>query len=103
MAIILELDSSKKVSILTKQKLLDFLGDLGGFKQAIDIIFSLFGIYVSSRLFKAELVTKLLKLEEEVESKLKLSMFHILCEPLIAFIIYTFCCECCYKTKTQTN
>jgi hypothetical protein len=32
MGIILELDSSKKISVLTTQKLLEFLGDLGGFK-----------------------------------------------------------------------
>ena len=30
--LILEIDSSKKDSVLTTQKLLDFLGDLGGFK-----------------------------------------------------------------------
>ena len=98
---ILELDSSKKISILKTQKLLDFLGNLGGFKQAVDICFSFFGIYISARYLKADLIRNLKTEENENEvDKLKLSTFHILCEPLIAFIINTFCCECCFKTKT---
>ena len=100
MALILELSSHKKVSVLTTQKLLEILGDLGGFYQAFDICFSFFGLYVSSRLLKADMITSMLKQEDEKESKLKLSIFHILCEPLIAFIIGTFCCESCCKTKT---
>jgi hypothetical protein len=102
MAIILELGSSKKVSVLTTQKLLEFLGDLLGFKEALGICFSFFAVYVSSRLFKADMVTNLLKTEDG-EEKLKLSMLHILCEPLIEIIVKFFCCDCCCKTRTYSN
>ena len=92
LAVILELDSTKKVSVLTTQKLLDFLGDLEGFSSFIHVIFSFFAIYISSRLFKADLISNLFTNENEQDSKLKLSMFHILFEPLIALLIRIFCC-----------
>jgi hypothetical protein len=57
----LGLDDNKRVSVVTTQKILDLLGDLGGFKEAVNIIFSFFGYYLSNRLFKADLIIKLLE------------------------------------------
>jgi hypothetical protein len=56
----LGLDDNKRVSIVTTQKALEFLGDLGGFKEAVNIIFSFFGFYLSSRIYKADLIVKLI-------------------------------------------
>jgi hypothetical protein len=57
----LGLDDNKRVSVVTTQKALEFLGELGGFKEAVNIIFSFFGLYLSSRLFKADLAKQLLE------------------------------------------
>lgn len=56
LSLTLGLDDNKRVNVVTTQKALEFLGDLGGFKEAIDIIFSFLGLYFSSRLFKADLL-----------------------------------------------
>ena len=39
------LDSQKQISVVTSYKMLEFLGDLGGFLEAIQIVFSLVGSY----------------------------------------------------------
>ena len=55
----LGLDSKKKISVITTEKLLEFLGDLGGFNGAVDLCLGFFGLYVSSRMFKADFIMKL--------------------------------------------
>ena len=52
------MDSEMKTHVLKSYKLLDFLGDLGGFKEALNIVFSLFGTYFSTQLFRADFVEK---------------------------------------------
>lgn len=81
---------------MTTQKALEFLGDFGGFKEAVNIVFSLFGFYFSSRLFKADLVKKLFK--EEVVKKnsdqtFNLSGFHVIFEPIVASLVQIFSCS----------
>ena len=44
----LVMDSEKKVHIIHNYKLLEFLGDLGGFYEMIYVPFSLLGGYYSS-------------------------------------------------------
>ena len=44
---VIGLDSTKNVSIVKTYKILEFLGDWGGFKEFLDIILSTIGLYVS--------------------------------------------------------
>jgi hypothetical protein len=46
--VLLGMDSEMKTHVLTSYKLLDFLGDLGGFKEALNIVFSFIGTYFSA-------------------------------------------------------
>lgn len=41
------LDSFKKVSVVKTYKILEFLGDWGGFKEFLEIILSAIGLYFS--------------------------------------------------------
>ena len=50
------MDPSEKLSVVRYYKLLDFLGDIGGFKGAINIIFSAFGVYFSKAMLKTDVV-----------------------------------------------
>ena len=49
---IIELDSTKKVSIVKTYKILEFLGDWGGFKEFLEIIVSSIGLYFSQQFLK---------------------------------------------------
>ena len=87
----LSLDDNKRVSVVTTEKVLELLGFIGGFKEAINIIFSIFGLYISSRLFKANLIKTLLK--EDImknnnnNQNFSLSSLHIIFEPLVSCIV----------------
>lgn len=79
--------------------MLEFLGDLGGFLEAIQIVFSLVGTYFSSRFLKANFIEKFFKRKVYENScnkeafkrknaksgfqKIQISTFHILLEPVI--------------------
>ena len=97
---ILGLDSKKKISVITTYKLLEFLGDLGGFKQAVDLCLGAIGVYVSSRMFKADFISKLFQKEvvnDRKKSSVSFSLFHVLFEPIIAFFL-KYCCSGNLKT-----
>ena len=47
--ITIKLDSYKTVSVRTSDEILDFIGDIGGFIDAVFMIFSSFGAFFSSR------------------------------------------------------
>ena len=107
-SITLGLDNNKKVNVVTTQKILEFLGDLGGFKEAVNIIFSLFALYVSNRLFKADLIKNLIKeeivKEENIDENFDLSSVHVIFEPIIATFVSAFSFfECCKNCKISTN
>ena len=90
------LDDNKRVSVVTTQKAFEFLGDFGGFKEAVNIVFSFFGFYFSSRLFKADLVKKLFKEEvvnDNSHQTFNLSGFHVIFEPIVANLVYLFSCS----------
>jgi hypothetical protein len=53
--ITLELDPFKTTSERVSINILDFLGDLGGFYQAIDLLVFLFGQFFSAKLFIASI------------------------------------------------
>ena len=58
-AMIIGMDNTKHIHIIKSYKFMEFLGDISGFKEFIEIIFGLFGFYISSSLFKADFVNKL--------------------------------------------
>lgn len=102
------LDSTKQINIITSYKLLEFLGDIGGFLEALEIICMFIGSYFSSRFFKANFIEKYFKRKVQLKKadnsnskssgfkKIKLSMAHILFEPVIAQFISWFCwCKSC--------
>ena len=87
--------------------MLEFLGDWGGFREAVSIVLSFFGFYFSSRLFKADLVKKLFK-EEVVKNHsdqtFNLSGFHVIFEPIVANLVYLFACTaCCRNMQISKN
>lgn len=53
------MDNTKHVNIIKTYKLLEFLGDISGFKEFIEIMFGLVGFYISSTMFKADFIQKL--------------------------------------------
>ena len=59
--LVIGLDSSKKINIVTTYKILEFLGDWGGFREALSIAFSTVGIYFSSQFFRSDLISSVFK------------------------------------------
>ena len=55
----LQLDPFKTISERISTSILDYLGDLGGFYQAIDLLVFMIGQFFSSRLFIASIASKL--------------------------------------------
>lgn len=55
------MDSQKQIHIVSSYKVLEFLGDIGGFLEAIEIIFSTLGTYFSGRFLKSSFITKFFK------------------------------------------
>ena len=53
------MDNAKHIHIIKTYKLLEFLGDVSGFKEFIEIMFGLVGFYISSVTFKADFIHKL--------------------------------------------
>ena len=53
--VVLQLDPFKTTSERLSINVLDFLGDLGGFYQAIDLLVFLFGQFFSAKLFIASI------------------------------------------------
>mmetsp|Transcript_2389 Transcript_2389/g.3659 ORF Transcript_2389/g.3659 Transcript_2389/m.3659 type:complete len:121 (+) Transcript_2389:581-943(+) len=56
--ITLYLDPMKVVSVRDSTKFLDFFGDVGGFEQAVHILFGIFGQFFSFKLFMAHIASK---------------------------------------------
>ena len=56
---VLDIDTFKTESARHAIQILDFFGDIGGFEQAIHILFGLFGSYFSSKFFIATLSSAL--------------------------------------------
>ena len=50
-----KLDNFKEVSIRSSVEILDFLGDIGGFMGALEMIFVIFGSYFSGKFMLAKL------------------------------------------------
>ena len=59
MEVILKLDPFKTVSTREANQILDVLGDVGGFYQAIDILLFTFGEFFSAKFFIASIATSL--------------------------------------------
>ena len=102
------MDSEMKTHVLTSYKLLDFLGDLGGFKEALNIIFSVFGTYFSAQFFRADFVENYFKevqrtaIKSKVEfKKIKIPTLYMLLEPILnpLISIFCFCRRCCRSPK----
>ena len=55
----LTLDEFKSVNERSSSQILDLFGDVGGFKEALLIIFGLFGEYFSANFFSKEIANKL--------------------------------------------
>jgi len=53
--VVLQLDPFKTVSVRTTTDFLSFLGSIGGFNNALRLIFSSFGAYFSSKFFLASI------------------------------------------------
>lgn len=56
--VVLQLDPFKTVSSRISTSILDYLGDLGGFYQALDILVFMIGQFFSSKLFLANIAAK---------------------------------------------
>ena len=56
LGVIVGMDSAKHMHIVKTYKLLEFLGDISGFKEFIEITFGLVGFYISSTMFKADFI-----------------------------------------------
>ena len=94
LGILVGMDNTKHIHIITTYKFMEFLGDISGFKEFIEIIFGLFGFYISSSLFKADFVdkffeSKLVQDETKVgdDSIVIFSYCHVLLEPIVSFFI----------------
>lgn len=51
----IKLDSFKTVNVRSSDEILDFIGDIGGFTDAVHMIFSIFGTFFSSRFIVSSL------------------------------------------------
>ena len=56
LGVIIGMDAAKHIHVIKTYKLMEFLGDISGFKEFIEITFGLFGFYISSTLFKADFI-----------------------------------------------
>ena len=55
------MDSFKTVSVRSSVEILDFLGDIGGFQGAIEMIFGFFGTWFSAKFIIAAIAKDLFK------------------------------------------
>ena len=68
----MQLDAFKTESLRTSTQILDFLGDIGGFYQALDLIIFLIAEYFSARFFLASIAKSLyLFKDSELSSQIK--------------------------------
>lgn len=95
------LDDNKQVSIVKSYQLLDLLGDIGGFTEALNIVFSYIGAYFSAQYMRASFVEKLFKGKNN--KQISIPSYHILFEPLFSFISKLMVCKCCKKAKIKRN
>ena len=51
-------ESTKRTIVVTSYKIIDLLGEYGGFLEVVSIIFTFFGSKFSSRYFNTAVVTK---------------------------------------------
>jgi hypothetical protein len=56
--VILRLDPFKTISERVSTSVLDYLGDLGGFYQAVDLLVFMIGQFFSSKLFIASIASQ---------------------------------------------
>lgn len=71
----LRLDPFKMISSRNSVGILDYLGELGGFYQAMDLMVFMIGQFFSSRLFLASIATRMYSKKnnkEEIKTKQKL-------------------------------
>jgi hypothetical protein len=74
--VVLALDPFKTVSERVSTSILDYLGDLGGFYQALDILVFMIGSFFSSKMFLASLAENFYKrklTDEEIDDNRKKS------------------------------
>jgi hypothetical protein len=93
----------KSETSVTSYKILDLLGELGGFLQIIEIIFSAIGLYISERKFKFAVLEYLYLKKTNIKipkpdfkninpyfQKIKFNTCHIFFEPIYSRI---YCCK----------
>ena len=56
--------ATKSISSRSSTQILDFLGDIGGFKEAMMIIFAIFGEYFSAKFFVERVAEDLYVIEK---------------------------------------
>ena len=69
MEISIKQDSSKTISARSSTEVLDFLGDIGGFKEAIMIIMVTFGEYFSAKFFVSTVANDMYMQKEDQPKK----------------------------------
>ena len=94
------MDSQKEVHVITSYEILGFLRDIGGFRGALDLVFSTVGVYFSSNMFKVALVNEVFyqKTDENKFTKVCISLIFTLFSPFLSII--TFCSK---KQKTNNQ
>ena len=63
LSLMVGLDSFKQVSVVKTYKILEFLGDWGGFKEFLEIILSAVGLYFSEQFLKQDIIMSTLKVK----------------------------------------
>mmetsp|Transcript_42432 Transcript_42432/g.65108 ORF Transcript_42432/g.65108 Transcript_42432/m.65108 type:complete len:133 (+) Transcript_42432:552-950(+) len=58
------LDSQKEVTVVKSYKLLEFLGDLGGFVEMTSVIFAVVGGYLATKMLRAEMIRSKIKIKK---------------------------------------
>ena len=86
--------------VIKSYEILGFLRDIGGFRGALDLVFSTVGVYFSSNMFKVALVNDVFyqRVDENDFSKLSISLIFTLFSPVLSII--TFCSK---KQKTNNQ
>ena len=65
----MELDGFKTTNVRTSTQILDFLGDIGGFYQALDLIVFMLGQYFSSKFFVLSIAKKMHQIKMSQSTK----------------------------------
>ena len=90
-------DSQKQIHVVNSYKLLSFIGDIGGFYEALSILFSIFGAYFSSNLFKSYLVSDFFFVKNKGSfDKIKTSDQLAILDPILGCFFY---CKSCRRQK----